>query len=215
MIRKTLTTLTLALTMMLFLAPIAGTSALALDYCADMMITSEGRPAAPVMKTCTKGTKIRHEIKQGGMQMIIIYRPDKKITWTLMPMMKSYMEMPYNEQEVENSPQNWREDYSALKKNAKLMGTETVNGVVCEKFVMGKQGQELIYWVSKKDKLPIRIVSGTTTIDYKNIHTGDIPDSLFEIPAGYNKMNLPVMPTGGMPGAGGGMPGMTPPAGRQ
>ncbi len=180
----------------------------AIDYCADMEITSPGQPATPVVKTCIKDDKIRQEISQGGMQMIMIYRPDKKVTWTLMPMMKSYMERPYEEDTMVKGPESWQEDYKTLKKLGKTAGIETVNGVKCEKFIFEKNGNKLLYWISQKDKLPIRIVTGDTTINYKNFHIGNVPDSLFEIPTGYHKMNIPNMPQGTMPGGAGMHPDM-------
>jgi hypothetical protein len=40
--------------------------------------------------------------------------------------------------------------------------------------------------------------SGPMSMEYKNIQEKEIPDSLFKIPAGYQKMSMPMMPK--MPG---------------
>jgi hypothetical protein len=40
--------------------------------------------------------------------------------------------------------------------------------------------------------------SGPMSMEYKNIQEKKLPDSLFKIPAGYQKMSMPSMPN--MPG---------------
>ena len=49
------------------------------------------------------------------------------------------------------------------------------------------------YRISKKLGAPLRIESAdkSFSIDYKDIKEGGVDDALFEVPAGYQKMNMP------------------------
>jgi outer membrane lipoprotein-sorting protein len=57
-------------------------------------------------------------------------------------------------------------------------------------------------WISEKLNFPIKTEmegsSGSMSMEYKNIQEKKIPDSLFNVPAGYQKMSMPSMPK--MPG---------------
>jgi outer membrane lipoprotein-sorting protein len=54
-------------------------------------------------------------------------------------------------------------------------------------------------WFSKKLNFPIKMEmdgpSGHVTTEYKNIKENGLSSSLFEIPAGYQKMPMPAMPS--------------------
>lgn len=172
----------------------------ATDFCADMETKAKNGQVMVIGKMCVKGQKSRHEMKQGGRTMIMINRPDKHIAWSLMPQSKQYMEVPITEEEMESQPENWNRD---LKKEGKFLGKETINGVECNKYELSEENEKITYWISKKDDIPVRILSNEMEVNYKNIHTGNISDSLFEIPSGYHKLNIPNIP--GMM-QGGGMP---------
>mgnify|MGYP001818998509 CR=1 FL=1 len=53
-------------------------------------------------------------------------------------------------------------------------------------------------WVSKKLNFPVKVIQkgpqGESTVEYQNIKTGNVPDSLFELPPGLQKMQMPMMP---------------------
>lgn len=176
----------------------------ATDFCADMETKAKSGQVMVIGKMCVKGEKNRHEMTQGGRTMIMITRPDKHIAWSLMPQSKQYMEVPISEEEMEDQPENWNQD---LKKEGKFLGKERVNGVECNKYELDQENEKITYWISRKDDIPVRILSDEMEVNYKNIRTGNISDSLFEIPAGYKKLNIPNIP--GMM-QGGGMP--VPPA---
>jgi len=80
----------------------------------------------------------------------------------------------------------------------KLVGEETINSYLCDKYAftyhdksMGTQYQ----WISKKLKVMIKIDSKGSPFkmssEYKNIKEESVPDSLFELPAGYTKISKP------------------------
>ena len=143
-------------------------------------------------------------MNQGGRQIIMISRPDKGLAWTVMVREKSYLEMAVNHEDEGMMPENWDQE---LEKEAKKLGSETVNGVKCNKYELSEDGEKVTYWVSKKEGLPVRVVSAESEINYRNIRSGHQADKLFQIPAGYRKIAMPQIP--GMPGMGNmqGMPG--------
>ena len=76
------------------------------------------------------------------------------------------------------------------KSEAKKVGTETVRGYTCDKYVIKtKDGPELIdYWVARKLGFPIKFtepMEGGATLDVSEITEGPVPDSLMHVPAGY------------------------------
>lgn len=164
-------------------------------------------------KIYVKGDKIRQEMKMMGRSSINIIRKDKKVTWILMPESRQYMEMPIRNNDLNNG----KPDEKALKAigaTIKHIGRQTVNGQVCDKYLITyKDKRSSTIWVSPKLQTMVKTESATPmgkmVMEYKNFKTGKIPDSLFNIPAGYKKMARKDMPIG-MPGMRGmhGMPGM-------
>ena len=175
----------------------------AAEFSADMETKSRGRLVAQG-KIFFKGDLSRQEMNQGGRQIIMISRPDKNLAWTLMVQEKSYLEMAVNHEDEGMTPGNWNQK---LEKGAKKIGSETVNGVKCNKYELSEDGEKVTYWISQKEGLPVRVVASDTEVNYRNIRSGHQPDKLFQIPAGYRKMVMPNIP--GMPGMGNmqGMPG--------
>ncbi len=147
-------------------------------------------------KVYVKGNKIRQEFVGGEGAHISILRPDKKVVWMLMPDQKIYMEMPLTPQtsaKMMQAPQ----DQSRMK----LVGTEEVNGYAADKYEAtdqegGKSSTQYV-WVAKKLGWPIKMTSSDNSfaMEYRNIKEGGVSDSLFEVPAGYQKMSMPA----GMP----------------
>lgn len=146
-------------------------------------------------KTYIKGDKIRSEGVKEGRNTISIHRMDRGITWVLIPENKTYMEMSgvtsSNMEEMEKTAQEMTE-----KKN---LGTETVNGHLCDKFQYVYKDKSLgvvTQWIAKDLKYPIKTEhTGMQGYGMKaeltNIKTQHLPDSLFELPAGYTKIDIP------------------------
>jgi len=168
-----------------------GGAALAAEFSADMVMKA---PDGETMngKIFVKGGKMRQEIDNDGEKMVTILRPDKKLSWVLMVEEKAYMEMKMKP----------GADDPALAEKAdpvkvKRLGNETVNGFVCEK-IQVTEGQSVItQWLSKELGWPVKgevkSPEGVSTHEYKNIRKGNVADSLFELPSGYQKMALPGM----------------------
>ena len=89
------------------------------------------------------------------------------------------------------------------------MGSETVDGRPAQKFKITytQNGrQESVYqWVGDSEiPLKIQALDGSWSVEYKTLSMAPQSDSLFEVPDGYQKFTMPVMPAGtsGMMGAG-------------
>lgn len=168
-----------------------------LSFCADF-VDVKGT-AKSFGKSYVKGNKSRMEITEGTKQSIAIYRGDKQVMWMLDPAQKQYMEMKAENPSSMMGP----EAEKALAKlgERKLVGQETVNGYACDKYEfiyhdknMGKQ----THWISKKLGVMVKMEhhnpSYPMSMELKNISEKRIADSLFEIPSGYTKIEIPGMP---------------------
>jgi len=149
-------------------------------------------------KVYLKGEKLRQEFSMGGGKSINIARPDKQVTWVIMPAQKFYVEMPLEETDEAKTMRMPKD-----KTKMKLVGTETVNGYETDKYetVIKSNGKTMKFdlWVAKKLGVPIKMVSkdGSYSMEYLNIKEGNVPDSVFEVPSGYRKMSMPQgMPQG-------------------
>ncbi|MCK5682111.1 DUF4412 domain-containing protein [bacterium] len=176
----------------------------AAEYSADMETTSGGQVVAQG-KIFFKGEMSRHEMSQGGRKIILISRPDKGVAWTLMPQEKRYLEMAIDPEEGDDMPGDWNQE---LGKEAKKLGSETVNGVDCNKYELADEGEKVTYWIAKKESLPVRVISDEAEVNYRNINSAPQPDHLFKVPANFSKIAMPNIP--GMLGMGNtqGMPGV-------
>ncbi|MFZ2089239.1 MAG: DUF4412 domain-containing protein [Desulfobaccales bacterium] len=149
-------------------------------------------------KVYVKDKKIRNEVEAASISGIHIMRPDKKVIWVIIPQQKAYMEMPLS-QEAQQKMMLLTENQKA---NLKKVGSETVNGYATDKYEtsMSYQGKsmKIFTWIAADLGMPIKVVSedGSFSLEYKDIKPGQVADSLFEPPPGFNKMNMPLsLPT--------------------
>lgn len=196
MVRKTV-----VLGMVLALGLVFAGSVLAVELTADMIMKQGNTTQNGEM--AMKGDKVRFQMK--GQKEYTITRMDKKVTWMVMPSEKAYMEMAFD---PTKSPKV--EEKQKGEVDRKLVGSETIDGHPTKKYevtVKDERGTTKLYqWMATDLNFPIKTaaVDGSWSQEYRNIKKS-APDSLFEVPAGYQKMAMPSMP--GMPGMGGsGMP---------
>ncbi len=175
----------LALALISLLSPSA---AMAVEFSADMVIQPKGDQAM-TGKIFVKGDKVRQETTEEGETQIMIIRPDKKLTWMITPEEKTYMEMPY--QSEDKTFEEWTAD---KEQKSKFLGEENVSGIACKKFESVEDGEKTYFWIAKQFPFPVKVEDAEVTMEYKNIKEGNIADSLFELPAGYEKMSMPVVP---------------------
>jgi outer membrane lipoprotein-sorting protein len=196
-----------AVTAIVALVAFASGLASAAEFSADMVhkfgeMTKEG-------KIYVKGKKMRMEGAAAG-HGITIMNEDTGVAWVLQPGQKTYLEMKRGAQMA--GPAQSDEQELAKIADKKFLGTETVNGYQCEKYLYtyhDKSLGTLTQWYSKKLGCPIKMVQsssrGQSSFEYRNIKEGGVTDSLFQVPAGYTKMEMPAMPPGMGKGMGQGM----------
>ena len=176
----------------------------ATNYSADMETTTQ--QGAFTSKMFFKDTKMRMESEQRGHKSVTIIRPDKKVMWMMMGG-KDYMEMPLDlsKQDIQSKLHD-----PNVKVDRQFIANETVDRHPAKKYHItvttnGKAEKSGYIWeASDLSNFPVKYESedGKMTTVWKNIKIGGVSDSVFEVPAGYRKMAMPMMPTG----MGGGMP---------
>jgi hypothetical protein len=175
------------------------------NYSADMETTTT--QGTFTSKIFYKDMKVRMESnrKEGG--SINIMRPDKKVMWMVMPEQKSYMEMSLDlsKQDIQSKLQD-----PNIKVDKEFIANDVVDKHPAKKYHMTittngrKEKSGYIWEATDLSNFPVKYESEDkkmTTV-WKNIKTGGVSDSVFEVPAGYKKMTMPMMPEGmgdGMP----------------
>jgi hypothetical protein len=174
------------------------------EYSADTVM--ETADVAIRGKLYAAPNKERREYAEGGQNMTMIMRVDRKLAWMLMSEEKMYMEL-------DMSKQSRSDDLSGWKIEQTVIGPETIDGIKTtkSKIVMtGAKGNKLagFWWLTKENIIvkmdAIAVDKGRKDrfkIENKNIKIGKQDPKLFEVPAGYSKMAIPDM--GALMGSGG------------
>ena len=174
------------------------TSAYASEFSADMTSRSQGQTMQA--KIFVKDQKCRVEMPQATM----INRSDLNVAWMLMPDQKMYMEHPVDPKLVTQTTKNVEGETAR-----EALGKEMFDGKPVDKFKVtyseDSTMKTLFQWIDA-DNNPVKVeaVDGSWGVEFHNIQTSALDDSLFEAPSDYQKIELPSMPSGlpsGMPDA--------------
>lgn len=141
---------------------------------------------------------MRMEMQDGAQTMVVIVDSAAKtyIMYTLPD--KIGFSMAYQEQESVLD-----ESQDILGYTPKIIGTETIDGKVCTiiEYTYSEKGATVTTktWIWNQYGIPIKIeatdsTGKKTTMLYQNIVIGDIPDSMFQVPADVTIMSG--LPTG-------------------
>jgi len=184
-------------------------------FSADMQFSSNRAPAA--MRGMTGKIYVSHQHMRmdmnggpgGGPIMITDFAT--RTMDTLMPEQHMYMEFKADQMQRPGMGPNIRPLPNPNNPCANMegvtcknLGVEQVNGRTCDHWQMTHQNGEVSnMWIDQKVHFPIKTVSGESSWELTNIKEGEPAASLFEIPSGYQKMDM-----GGM--MGGAMRGMPP-----
>lgn len=164
-------------------------SAFAVEFSADTVMTH--KEISMTGKIYYKTDKFRTDMLT-PQEMSTITRMDKKVIWNIMPEQRMYMEMPLN---LENKPKV--EEKFEGETDRKHVGNETVDGHPSKKYLItyrGENKQEQVYqWWATDINFPVKTaaIDGSWAQEFKNIKMGAQPNSLFEVPSGYRKIQLP------------------------
>jgi hypothetical protein len=165
-------------------------AALAIEFSADTITTMQGGQTMSG-KMYFKPDKFRMEMKANE-ETVMITRIDKKVAWNVMTKQKMYMEMPFD---LKNKPKV--EEKFAGEIDRKEVGKETIDGHPTKKYLItyktGDKKDQVYQWLATDIKFPVKTsaVDGSWAQEFKNIKMGPQQDSLFEVPAGFQKMQMP------------------------
>jgi len=169
---------------------------IAADITADMIHKSSMGSFSG--KMFLKGNNLRQEMNIAGEKQITIFRKDKGVVWILMPKQTMYMEMSADSQK--NMAPVDPDELGKMGKKT-FLGKEKVNGYMCSKYHYTFNDPSMgdaIYWISEKLNFPVKMEmdgpSGPMVMEYRNIQEKSVSDALFNIPSGYQKMSMPMMP---------------------
>jgi hypothetical protein len=175
------------------------------EFSAD--IVDLQKPGAPtVAKVYFTKDKMRAEPQgaspHGGGAVIMNFATQKSIV--LMTQQHMYMEMPAQAQsqrmayasalfqtgDVENACGDWQKLRNQGGTCHKV-GNETVNGRSTVKYeATNTSGEAGHFWLDPKLRFPVKWDSKNSGGELRNIQEGSQPASLFEIPAGFTKMDM-------------------------
>jgi hypothetical protein len=176
----------------------AGAQLLPKPFSADQVKTTQGK--TETAKVYVTQSAMRAEGVQDGRNYISIMRFDRKVLWSLMPDEKMYFEMPIPA--GAQAAAGMKEFMKGVQVKRESLGSEKVGGFDCDKtrMTVTLQGttSTTIQWTAKDlGGFVVKELDETTgdITEYKNIRPGPQDPSLFELPAGYKKMDM-----GGMAG---------------
>jgi hypothetical protein len=167
------------------------------EYSADQFLIQKGKEQKTGKIFVSKDKfRMEHSVPGQMEKMFIILRQDKKLTWTVFPDKKKYIESSLTEEDLKTPMHFGAMGDMNVKTTEEDLGTETVNGFECRKkrihSTMTMMGREMksssTVWMCEELGFPIRTENedGTVT-ELRNIQIGAQPDSLFELPSGFAK----------------------------
>jgi hypothetical protein len=164
------------------------------------------RADAPATKIYFTKDKMRVEptvaVGHGGGAVIVNFATQTAIV--LMMQQHMYMEMPaqgqsqrlgyafFEADDVENACSYWQKSAHNQGGSCHKMGSESVNGRSTVRFeTTSASGEVSHFWLDAKLRFPVKWDGKNNSGELRNIQEGTQPASLFEVPAGFAKMEMP------------------------
>ncbi len=142
-----------------------------------------------------KGGKIKMEMVVDNEKVINIIDAEKEVAYAYFPAhnIATKLTLAHTEEVLEGAVKEYAE--TILRYNPVVVGSETVEGkdtIVVEYFA---EGEEVKMWIWKDHGLPIKIETytdeGVSQAWIRNVDFSDIPDDMFELPAGVEVTETP------------------------
>ncbi|QTX32232.1 DUF4412 domain-containing protein [Aminithiophilus ramosus] len=183
----------------LSLCLVAG-GAWAANFEADMVI--EGPMGAMTGKIYVKGDRQRQDMEGAMGRTGVITLGEDRSSLILLHDRKAYMEMeaaafPMADMGGLDADSVPREGAAPEGMKMQNLGSETVAGYVCEKIrLVDEENGDVstLIWFSHDLSMPLKAIhespEGTSTVEYRNIVEGNVADDVFQVPEGYQKMEM-------------------------
>ncbi len=161
------------------------------QFSADQVMNVGGR----VMNSrlFVDGSNLRTEMQvEGAGPVVSIVNGEKHVVWMLMP------GNLYLEKSLASDDDPSRMAWAGDPGNREHLGTETVNGLMCDKYRLKGQERDLTFYTEEKTGYPVlmTIPDQSIRVEWKQVKPGPQPAALFQVPAGYTKLSMPALPGG-------------------
>jgi hypothetical protein len=165
------------------------------EFLADVVM--KGGVTSGDGKVWVKGHRSRQEMGSQTEKMILIMDMNQGYHWTLMPDMKMYLKTKIPAKGKGFHPESFvGMAPGQLDADIKRLGTETVKGYKCDKYLFTFSDKKLgtmTQWFSIKLGYPIKTVNksdmmGEIITELHNIQKTSIQDDLFDVPSDYREM---------------------------
>jgi hypothetical protein len=190
---------------------LAGVAAAQTEFSAEMFNLDKGETSNAKIYFGKDKLRIEPTKKDPHGGGAVIMDISTQTTTVLMDAQHMYMEVPqqaasqrnpyaytfFRTGDVEAACSDWAKSNHNDGTSCHKIGNDTVNGRSCVKYeATNRQGDPSTFWIDPKLRFPIKAMGKNTSWELRNIQEGSQPGSLFEVPAGYSKFQMPNM--GGM-----------------
>jgi hypothetical protein len=180
------------------------------DFSADIVTHHQGEQDKTPAKIYVTKNKLRIESAgRNGQTAAILIDFATQTADMLMPEQHMYMEFPagkgpaaqrfgtfFRPADIDNACGEWQKMATNPGGECHRVGTDTVNGRTAVKYeAKSTSGDLSTVWLDPKIAFPVKWEGKNSGGELQNIQAGSLSSGLFEVPAGYRKMDMP----GGMP----------------
>ena len=163
----------------------------------ELVMNSPEMDAQMTGKFWIKGEKIRTEFESPDGAGTMVNIMNNKEAFMVMESQGIATRMDLSQfNEADNTPKDAMKDLA--EEDAKLIGKETIDGKKCLIYESKAAEENYKAWIWEEYGVPVKVETtteeGTAVIEFKNIAIKDIPDNMFELPAGVEVMDMPQIP---------------------
>jgi hypothetical protein len=192
----------------LFALMLAANSVLAqMEFSAEIIdLQKPGTPTTAKIYSAKDKMRIESQAAgpRGGGAVIVNFAT--QTSTVLMAQQHMYMEMPAQSQsqrmgyayaffqagDVENACGDWQKTAHTQGGSCHKLGDETINGRNTVKYeTTNANGDVSHFWLDPKLRFPVKWQGKNSGGELRNIQDGAQPATLFEVPAGFTKMDIP------------------------
>jgi len=182
--------------------------ALSQEFSADVVNLKQSNMAAKKVYAAKDKVRVDLEGRNGsfGPSALILDDVQRKPI-ALLPAQHMYMEAPlamaaplitqfWRVSDVDDACPQWKKTAEQANRNSKFgtctkVGSDDVNGRSTVKYKgVSTDGNTSYVWVDARLHCVVKMEDSTTGMELRNIQEGAQPASLFEIPAGYSKLDI-------------------------
>lgn len=179
-------------------------AASAQEFSGEIVNTANGQETHPA-KIYVGDNKMRvEESENQGRSGVVIMNFSNETMDVLIPQQHMYVESKpgqgpmshrmfrfFRPDDVNNACNEWKTRADHPEGTCERVGSDTVNGRSAVKYKgTSSNGDTNYFWLDTKLKFPLKWQGPQESGELRNIQEGPQPASLFEIPAGYQKMDM-------------------------